>query len=79
MRDFTEEEKEKIISTPITMDCFDFGDLDTENVNFAPAKAVIGQLETLRFIAFHAVPEEKDNFFKSLLYLLPNSYKVVKL
>ena len=75
MTEFTEEEKEKIISTPITRDvvgmasCTDsFYDFETD--------AVLWNLENIRL---RYVETRKKHYLNRLLELLPNSYKVVKL
>ena len=85
MRDFTLEEKELIINTPITEDCFDIEDrcvfrIDTlcqfceTNIDFL--FEIVTACETLR----QKYNETKDErCFIELVRLLPNSYKVVKL
>ena len=94
MRDFTSEEKELIINTPIdiecfdeTANCFDMSDfsnvevrLSATGVNFYTSQSMwltlVNWLESLR----KAYKEEGHEFyFKELIRLLPNSYKVVKL
>lgn len=85
MRDFTLEEKELIVSTPITEDCFDIEDrcairIDTlcqfveTSVDFLFEIATV--CETLR----QKYNETKnEQCFIELVRLLPSSYKVVKL
>lgn len=87
MREFTPEEKEMIVNTPITGKVFDFEGFEevrvcTNELNFHfPEntflwKALIGMLDDLR----HAYLGTKDErYFTELVRLLPNSYKVVKL
>ena len=85
MRDFTPEEKELIINTPITEGCFDIEDryaipiatlcqFVSTSVDFWLEIATA--CETLR----QKYNETKDEqCFIELVRLLPNSYKVVKL
>ena len=87
MRVFTQEEKELIINTPIDIECFDMSDfsnvevrLSAIGVNFYTSQSMwltlVNWLESLR----KAYKEEGHEFyFKELIRLLPNSYKVVKL
>ena len=74
MREFTKEEKELIINTEITMNCF-----DTDGVAYQ-WWTIIDLLEEAREV----VLENKNNklfevFFMRFVQMLPNSYKVVKL
>ena len=80
MRDFTPEEKELIVNTPITIECFDFDNF--EDVIAEPLiisgvwKNYLFTFETVR----QKYNETKDEqYFIELVRLLPNSYKVVKL
>ncbi len=90
MRGFTQEEKNLIVNTPITIDCFDFEE-DRTNRNYLPEhegsdayvipitytyQSIAWQAESLRE-AYLCTKEEK--YFDALVRLLPNSYKVVKL
>ena len=87
MRDFTEEEKEKIISTPITMECFDmdgFFPADTPyNFMYRDVKGFwtdfIEYLEQIRQDYIDGYDEKDEQYFQELVRLLPNSYKVVDL
>lgn len=86
MRDFTPEEKELIVNTPITVDCFDFNkhlpmpyeyindesETDLENVYYH----IAWSCEHLRQ---NFLVTRDPEFEEQLLRLLPNSYKVVKL
>ena len=90
MRDFTPEEKELIINTRITEDCFDFkededNEIDLPDYNGSDAyvipigytyQTIAWKCESLRK-AYINIKNEK--YFNALVYLLPNSYKVVKL
>lgn len=87
MREFTPEEKEMIINTPIRIECFDMSDysnvevrLSAIGVDFYTSQSMwltlINWLESLR----KAYKKEGHEFyFNELIRLLPNSYKVVKL
>ena len=86
MRKYTEEEIKVITETPITMDCFEMDDLScpilsndidkcSDVIQFV-WKPLIFSLERLRRL----YNETKDKrYWKELIRLLPNSYKVVKL
>ena len=88
MRNFTPEEKELIINTPITIDCFDFENQDRyamklgfgNNPRFYTIKKAWNQVfwicEDLRQI-YNNTHDER--YFIELVRFLPNSYKVVKL
>lgn len=86
MRDFTPEEKELIVNTPITVDSFEFNkylpmpysyindesETDLENVYYH----IAWSCECLR----QNYLETRDSEYEEqLLRLLPNSYKVVNL
>ena len=90
MREFTKEEKELIINTPITQRCFErpsFNYDDMADENYFNSQ-IIGDLlfewnhnlsyvlENLRqkYLLTH-----DERIFEELVRLLPNSYKVVKL
>ena len=76
MRDFTPEEKELIINTRITEDCFDL-QLKCEETLL---EDFINKIEILRFTCASLDEGEfKDKVFNTLISMLPNSYKVVKL
>lgn len=83
MRDFTQEEKELILNTPINrMNCFDmseFTDLYID-IEFGSIKEqwlqIVKMLEALRIRCLKTKDEE---LFIEFVRLLPNSYKVVKL
>ena len=76
MRDFTPEEKELIVNTPITVDVFDIpkSDISCTTLNY------ISQLEFLRRNMQKGYqPRGIDKELDILVRLLPNSYKVVNL
>lgn len=83
MRDFTQEEKELIVNTPINrMNCFDmfeFTDLYID-MEFGSIKEqwlqIVKMLEALRIRCLKTKDEE---LFIEFVRMLPNSYKVVKL
>ena len=78
MREFTKEEKELIINTPITEDCFDMNEVDTEFSFYVKAewKNLIKVLERMRNVLKETNKKEIGEHF---IAMLPNSYKVVKL
>lgn len=82
----TDKEKELIASTPITIDCFEMDEFEEVIVNYRSStdfdtsidiwEYTIENCELLR----QKYNETKDKrFWKELIRLLPNSYKVVKL
>ena len=76
MRDFTPEEKELIVSTPITKDCFDLPLKYEETL----LEDFIHKIEILRFTCANLDEGEfKDKVFNTLISMLPNSYNVVKI
>lgn len=87
MRDFTKEEKELIINTEITIECFDLS--KTTNFNYYNCGLVmqkfIYQLEKQRRICkeifddYEVTDYQKQDSFNNFVVMLPNSYKVVKL
>ena len=74
MRDFTPEEKELIINTPIDIDCF--GDT---SVLPKPFFDYINFLDRFRKEVASCKGEVRELGFLDLVDMLPNSYKVVKL
>lgn len=83
MREFTSEEKEKIINTPITLDCFDMAGFENLFPYFEyEFNRYILELNKYREWAStnNCVPEkDRIKYFNFLVRLLPNSYKVVNL
>lgn len=74
----TEHERKLLLTTPITMDCFDI-DFDSEewkNYCMSEWKNLIEVLDSVRITA-----RETNNaeIIRHFLKMLPNSYKVVKL
>lgn len=76
MRDFTPEEKELIINTQITRDCFDLSKFEGRVHSHYRFDELIKHLELLRFSYLQT---EDEGYFNDLVTMLPNSYKVVKL
>ena len=86
MREFTKEEKERIINIPITMDCFDSPPKSCLEgilgLNYERGlKNTIERCEDLRVRCKRAKSKlDKEILFRLLVGNLPyNSYKVVKL
>lgn len=85
MRTFTIEEKERIINTPITKECFEMDNFvnvhyrsltEINNGDSDIWELVIAHCEGLR----RKYNETKDErYFIELVRLLPSSYKMVKL
>ena len=82
MRDFTQEEKELIVSTPITEDCFEIG----EHITFNYERIVNSDFDFWDFLILHLETLQEqykrtkdERYFIELVRLLPNNYKVVKL
>ena len=78
MKDFTKAlyvlNKELIISTPITRDCF-----EGTSVLPKPFFDYIDFLESFREEVASCEGKAKENGFSDLVAMLPSSYKVVKL
>ena len=95
MRDFTPEEKELIVNTPITIECFEkwedykYEEIKIENFPYSKRKKVTCFLypttvyESLaRYceeVRFKYLQTKNEHYFNILIRLLPSSYKVVKL
>ena len=76
MKDFTPEEKDLIINTPITIECFDLPLKYEETL----LEDFIHKIESLRFTCASLDEGEfKNQVFNTLVSMLPNRYKVVKL
>lgn len=85
MHEFTPEEKELIVNTEITEDCFNLGNFENFTCGYLMGNKInnrgmwyifVNYLEFLR----QKYNETKDErYWKELISLLPNSYKVVKL
>lgn len=89
MHNFTPEEKELIVNTPITIECFDI-DKIAYSSDKGSIETRIERLESIRTLCQLYRGEEIEglsseatqNFetsFNELVAMLPNSYKVVKL
>ena len=74
MRDFTPEEKELIVNTEITRDCFE----GTETAP-APFFAFVSFLDFFREEVSKCEGMARKNGFSDLVSMLPNSYNVVKI
>ena len=86
MRDFTPEEKELIVNTPITIKNFDFNhDMPTpyEYINDKSTTDLENVYYHIAWVCEYlrqTFQETKDpEYLEELVRLLPNSYKVVKL
>ena len=81
MRDFTPEEKELIINTKITIDCFDINYEQLPLIEKELTDKVCRTIEYYRKAVKCARKNSKrrNETFDLLIRLLPNSYKVVKL
>ena len=95
MRDFTPEEKELIVNTHITMDCFDkWNDYSYEEVKLEhysdtkyknyimllyPTSLMESIIRNCEVLRRKYVETKDEHYFDILIHLLPNSYKVVKL
>lgn len=84
MREFTPEEKELIINTPINRDCFGNCERMSGWVKDDRTIFILDQTEDYYFRFLDAMRLEYKSFrrkglFEKLVSLLPSSYKVVKL
>ena len=81
MRDFTSEEKELIINTPITKDCFNINYEQLPLIEKELTDKICETIECYRKAVKCARRNSKrrNKTFDLLVRLLPNSYKVVKL
>lgn len=77
MRNFTPEEKQSIVNTPITIDCFDTNEIDAEFSFYVKAewKNLITVLERMRQMLKET---NKKEIGEHLIAMLPNSYKVAE-
>ena len=80
MRQFTPKEKQLIVNTSITIDCFEMDNfeniVDDDITLSAIWFSIICDLEQLRK---KYLKEKDERYFTELIRMLPNSYKVVKL
>ena len=87
MRDFTPEEKELIINTPITEECFGLPKerrnipliCRNETVCISLALCYEDLIEGAESLRIDYLGTRNEMYFEELVRLLPNSYKVVKL
>ena len=87
MREFTPEEKELIINTPITEDCFGLPK-NRRNMTLVCRNGIAcvslalcydDLIEGLESLRTDYLGTRNEMYFEELVRLLPNSYKVVKL
>lgn len=85
MREFTKEEKELIVNTEITPECFGIREGVPTGIEFKENRwlfphllwdRVVKDCEYLRSLYINT---KDERIFSELIRLLPNSYKVVKL
>lgn len=76
MREFTQKEKELIVNTKITEDCFDLSKFEGRVHSHYRLDELIKHLELLRYSYLQT---EDEGYFNDLVTMLPNSYKMVKL
>lgn len=94
MREFTKEEKERIVNTPIdikcfneTEECFDMSNFSNAEVKLSPIgvdfytsqSMWLTLVDWLESLRKAYKEEGYEFYFEELVRLLPNSYKVVKL
>ena len=87
MREFTPEEKELIVNTPITIECFDLSTerrsipilCKNETVTISLGLCYEDLIEGLESLRIDYLGTRNEMYFEELVRLLPNSYKVVKL
>ena len=76
MREFTNKEKELIVNTPITEECFDIEGIEKIGVAF---NRFVMWLDSVRISFINGYGEMSDEHFRVFVKMLPNSYKVVEL
>lgn len=83
MRDFTQEEKELIVNTPINrMNCFDMSEFTDLYIDMEFGSIKEQWLQTVKMLeAFRirCLKTKDEELFIEFVRMLPNSYKVVKL
>lgn len=83
MRDFTQEEKELIVNTPINrMNCFDmseFTDLYIDMEFGSIREQWLQTVKMLEALRIRCLKTKDEELFIEFVRMLPNSYKVVKL
>ena len=86
MREFTPEEKELIVNTPIDRNCFDVkkepgwvGGEPTETNMYILDLTEDSFFKFLEALRREYLLTKLDRYFEKLVSLLPNSYKVVRL
>ena len=83
MRDFTPEEKELIINTEITIECFDSEPEHNvsawDSLDEVTSTKLIEWCEYLEYLRKKYLKYKEEGYFELLIKMLPNSYKVVRL
>jgi hypothetical protein len=83
MREFTPEEKELIVNTPINKSCFDmngFLNVDCfEDLEYGTQDLWVQTISCLERMRKSYLETKNEYYFTELVRLLPNSYKVVNL
>ena len=82
MREFTQKEKELIINTPITEDCFDLSKTHHFKCYGVNMDKIISLLERQRLLLVNNsewTDYQRNALLESLIVMLPVSYKVVNL
>ena len=79
MREFTSEEKELIVNTPLTPEAFEKSDCDLWMLYNHTYDLLYGFLMDLDRLRQMYLETKDERYFTELVRLLPNSYKVVKL
>lgn len=81
----TDKEKELIVNTPISLECFEIVDSfsDYGDAGFGDLESILGVWEklthTLETLRLRYIKTKNEYYFIELVRLLPNTYKVVKL
>ena len=79
-RTFTEEERKRIVSIPITMECFDFPRfVYNQPVALTRTKDFIKTLDYMRKMCAENRNGKADQYFEALVSMLPSTYNVVRL
>ena len=81
----TDKEKELIVNTPISLECFEIVDSfsDYGDLGFGDLESILGVWEklthTLETLRLRYIKTKNEYYFIELVRLIPNTYKVVKL
>lgn len=83
MRDFTQEEKELILNTPINrVNCFDMSEFTDLYIDMEFGSIIEQWLQTVKMLEalrIRCLETRDEELFIEFIRMLPNSYKVVKL